>query len=179
MMDFQNMKQRSSKWYIVLDGFLAVLGTSANRSANCRLKVLVCGFANRFLTANICGKKIEIYRKSANQQHHWNRFCNFQKNTFLQFNASTDLGGCISNVQHLSPRSSAVERLFSRGAAILTAKWVGLRSRNFQRFVFVKENLDFLKWQRVAQDDFDDMPSTFVDKYAAGLPEFSILVLSF
>ena len=61
----------------------------------------------------------------------------------------------------LSPSSFTVERLFSRGAAILTAKWVGLRSRNFQRLVFVKENLDFLKWQRVAQDDYDDMSSTF------------------
>ena len=27
----------------------------------------------------ICGKKIEIYRKSANQQHHWDRFCNIKK----------------------------------------------------------------------------------------------------
>ena len=53
------------------------------KSANCGLKVLVCGFAIRFLTANICGKKIEIYRKSANQQHHWDCFCNFQKNTFF------------------------------------------------------------------------------------------------
>ena len=61
----------------------------------------------------------------------------------------------------LLPSSSAVERLFPRGAAILTSKSVGLRSRNFQRLVFVKENLDFLKWQRVAQDDFDDMPSSF------------------
>ena len=51
----------------------------------------------------ICGKKIEIYRKSVNQQHYWDRFCNFQKNTFLRFNVSTDLGGCISKVQHLSP----------------------------------------------------------------------------
>ena len=90
-------------------------GPQVRKSANCGLKVLVCGFANRFLTANICGKKIEIYRKSANQQHHWDCFCNFQKNTFLRFNASTDLGRCISNVQHLSPRSSAVERLFPKG----------------------------------------------------------------
>ena len=28
---------------------------------------------------HICGKKIEIYRKFANQQHQWDRFCNFQK----------------------------------------------------------------------------------------------------
>ena len=61
----------------------------------------------------------------------------------------------------LSPSSSAVKRLFPRGAAILTAKRVGLRSKNFYWLVFVKENLDFLKWQRVARDDFDDMPTTF------------------
>ena len=61
----------------------------------------------------------------------------------------------------LSPSSSAVERLFPRGATIFTAKWVGLRSKNFQRLVLVKENLDFLKWQRVALDGFDDMPTTF------------------
>ena len=48
----------------------------------------------------ICSKKIEIYRKSANQQNQWDRFCNLQKNRYLQFNVSTDLGGCISNVQH-------------------------------------------------------------------------------
>ena len=60
-----------------------------------------------------------------------------------------------------SPSSSAVERLFPRGAGILTVKCGGLRSRNFQRLVFVKEDLDFLNWQRVVQDNFDDMPSTF------------------
>ena len=96
------------------------------KSATCGLKVLVCVFANRFLSANICGKNL---KSTANQQYHWDRFCNFHKNTFLRFNTSTDLGECISNVQHLSPRSSAVERLFPRGAAILTVKWVGLRSR--------------------------------------------------
>ena len=47
----------------------------------------------------ICGKKIDIYRKFSNQQHHWDRFCNFQKNTFLRFNVLSDLGGCISKVQ--------------------------------------------------------------------------------
>ena len=61
----------------------------------------------------------------------------------------------------LSLNSSAVKQLFPQGAAILTAKWVGLRSRNFQQTVFVKENLNFLKWQKVAQDDFHDTPGTF------------------
>ena len=100
-----------------------MLGTSANRSASLQIRKLrtygfglqICEPISYRKHLRICGKKIEIYRKSANQQHHWDRFCNFQKNTFLRFNALTDLGGCISNVQHLSPRSSAVERLFPRG----------------------------------------------------------------
>ena len=43
----------------------------------------------------------------------------------------------------LSPSFSAVERLFPRGAVILTAKLSGLRSKIFERLIFVKENLDF------------------------------------
>ena len=70
----------------------------------------------------ICGKKMEIYRKSANQQHPWDRFCYFQKNMFLRFNVSTDLGGYFLMYNALSPSSSAVERLFPRGAAIVTTK---------------------------------------------------------
>ena len=70
------------------------------KSANCGLKVLVCGFANRFLTANICGFAVKKLKSTANQQYHWDRFCKLQKNRYLQFNVSTDMGGCISNVQH-------------------------------------------------------------------------------
>ena len=55
--------------------------------------------------------------------------------------------------------SSAVERLFSMGAAIFRAKRARLASRNFQRLVFLKGNLDSLKCQGVAQDDFDHMTS--------------------
>ena len=57
------------------------------------------------------------------------------------------------------PSPAAAERLFSMGAAILTAIRASLTSRNYQRLVFLKENLGFLKWQGVPQDDFDDMPS--------------------
>ena len=82
-----------------------MLGTSANRSASPRIRKLgtqglglqIC---ETILTANIYGKKIEIYGKSVNLQHHWDRFYNFQKNTFLRFNVSTDLGGCVSKAQH-------------------------------------------------------------------------------
>ena len=45
------------------------------------------------------------------------------------------------------PSSAAVERLFSLGSGILTAKRASLSSTNFQRLVFLKEILDFLKWQ--------------------------------
>ena len=40
----------------------------------------------------------------------------------LRSNVSTYLGGCIYKVLHPLPSSAAVERLFSKGAAILTAK---------------------------------------------------------
>ena len=43
---------------------------------------------------------VKKLKSTATQQHHWNRFCNFQKHRFSRFNASTDLGGCISKVQH-------------------------------------------------------------------------------
>ena len=87
-----------------------MLGTSANRSASPQIRKLrTQGFGLRICEPisyrkhlRICGKKIKIYRKSANQQHLWDRFCNFQKNNmFLRFIVSTDLGGwCISKVQH-------------------------------------------------------------------------------
>ena len=86
--------------------------------------------------------------------------CNFQKNIFLLFNVPTDLGGCIIKYNTLLPSCAAVERLISRGAAILQAKRASLTSTNFERLVFLKGNLHFLKRQGVAQDDFDDMPST-------------------
>ena len=120
------------------------------KSANCGLKDLVCGFVV---------KKIEIYRKSTTSLGSFLQFPNkkrFYDSMYRQIWVDVFL-----NYNTLSPSSSAVERLFPRGAAILTASWVGWRSRNCQRLVFVKENLDFLKWQRVAQDNFDDMSRTF------------------
>ena len=45
-----------------------------------------------------CGRKIEIYRKSTTSLG--SLLFNFQKYTFLRFNVSTDLGGCIYKVQH-------------------------------------------------------------------------------
>ena len=59
------------------------------------------------------------------------------------------------------PRFSAVEQLFSMGTAILIAKQVALKSKNFQWLVFVKGKLDCLTWRRVVQDDFDDMATKF------------------
>ena len=56
--------------------------------------------------------------------------------------------------------SVAVKRLLSTVAAIFTAKQASLTLTNFQRLVVLKENLSFLKCKGVAQDDFDDMPST-------------------
>ena len=45
------------------------------------------------------------------------------------------------------PSSAAVERLFSLGSGILTAKRGSLRSTNFQRLVFLNGIFYFLKWQ--------------------------------
>ena len=43
-------------------------GPQVRKSANCGLKVLVCGFANRFLTANICGFAVKKLKSTANPQ---------------------------------------------------------------------------------------------------------------
>ena len=61
---------------------IPVLGTSANQSAKCGLKVLVCGFANWFFTAKICGFAIKTWylpqiRKLTTSQRSF--LCNFQK----------------------------------------------------------------------------------------------------
>ena len=86
----------------------AVLGTSANRSTSLQIRKLrtqglslriweLISFRNH---SRIGGKKIEIYGKSANQQYQWDRFCNFQKNTFTRFNVPTDLGQFVYKVPH-------------------------------------------------------------------------------
>ena len=138
---------------------------SAGHFPKLRNQVLIFGFANRFLIKNIFGftvKKLKIYRKFAKQQHRWNRFFAIsKKKTFLRCNVSIYFRGCNYIVQHPLPSFVAVKQLFSMGAAILSAKRASLKSRYFQRLVFLKGNLDFLKWQGVAlaHDDFDDMPS--------------------
>ena len=100
-------------------------GPQVRKSANCGLKVLVCGFANRFLTANICGLAVKKLKSTANPQ----------------INSITEIVSAISKKKRLydsvyrqiwvdvflmynilSPSSSAVGRLFPRGATILTAK---------------------------------------------------------
>ena len=94
----------------------SVLGTSAN----CGLKVLACGFANQFLTANIYGKIIEIctYRKSTTSL---GSFLQFQKK--MGFYDSmyrqiwVDVFLILQRLSPSQPRSSAVERLFPRGRA--------------------------------------------------------------
>ena len=116
-----------------------VLGTSANRSASPQIrKVRTQGFGLRICepisyrkVLRICGKKL---KSTANPQInnitgivsaickkiriYNSRYRQIWVDVFLMYNT-------------LSTSSSAVERLFPRGAAILTAKRVGLRSRNF------------------------------------------------
>ena len=54
------------------------------------------------------------------------------------------------------------------GTAILTAKPASWTSKNFQRLVLLKENVNFLKWQGVAQDNFDDIFSTLIKRIDNG-----------
>ena len=61
---------------------------------------------------------------------------------------------------YLYSTTPPVKRLFSMVAATVTEKRASLTSRNFEELVFLKENLNFLKWQGSAQDSFGDMPST-------------------
>ena len=97
----------------------------------------------------ICGKKIEIYRKSANQQHRWVVSLQFTKkmrfygsmygqsweDVFIKYNTPL-------------PSSAALEQLFAMGAAILTAKLASLTSRNFQMACFPEGKLSFFKVAR-------------------------------
>ena len=61
---------------------------------------------------------------------------------------------------YLYSTTPPVKRLFSIVAATRTEKRASLTSRNFEGLAFLKGNLDFLQWQGIAQDSFDDMPST-------------------
>ena len=57
-----------------------------------------------------------------------------------------------------------MERLSSISAAIPTAKWASLTPKKFQRLVFLKRNLDFLKWQGIAQTTLMACPARLVNK---------------
>ena len=89
----------------------------------------------------ICGKKIEIYRESANQQHHWDRFCNFQKNTFLRFNVLTDLDGCISKVQHPLTEFLCCKTIISQRCCYSCSKMIWLKVKKLPKACFCEEKL--------------------------------------
>ena len=76
---------------------------------------------SRFRFADL-RKKIEIYRKFANQQHYWDRLCNFKTIRYYHSMSRQIWVDVFQNYNTLSSSFSAVERLFSRGAAILSAK---------------------------------------------------------
>ena len=136
-----------------------MLGTSAN----CGLKVLICGFANGFLIANICGFPVKKFKSTASpQSNNIAGIVSLQFPKKIRFYSSRCRQIWVDVfIKHIPlPISPAVKRLFSMGAAILTAKRPSLTSRNFQWLVFLNGNLNFLKRQGFAQHDYDDMAST-------------------
>ena len=146
--------------------------------------VLICGFEKRFPTANICGFAVKScnlpqVRKATTSLVLF--LCNFKKITFLRFSVLTDLSRCIYKVQNPLTKFRCCGAITFLGyTAILTAKRACLTSRNFQRLVFLKGNLDFLKWQGVVQDDFGDMPSTSSQQVGCRPTNiFNLIVLSF
>ena len=71
----------------------------------------------------ICGKELKIYRKSANQQHHWDRFFAVFKNIRFYDSMYRHIWVDVF-IKYNTPlqSSSAVERLFFMSATSLTAK---------------------------------------------------------
>ena len=127
----------------VLKSSAGLFHKPVRKPANCGLKVYVCGFANRCLTASICGFAVKKLKSTANPQINNITEIALAISIKIRFYDSVYRQvwvDVILKYNTLSPSSSAVEQLFSRGAAILTAKWVGLRSRNFQRFRRVARN---------------------------------------
>ena len=74
----------------------------------------------------ICGKKIEIYRKSTTSL---GSFLHFQKNTFLRFNISTDLGECIYKVQNPLTKFLCCEMIIFLGCCCSCTKmsWLNVK----------------------------------------------------
>ena len=74
----QKIMLSSSRRQDVFEDSRAVLGTSTNRSANCKLRtqgfdLRICEPISFSKHLRTCGKKTEIYRKSAKKQLCWNR----------------------------------------------------------------------------------------------------------
>ena len=109
----------------------------------------------------ICGKNSSLSQICKATTLLGSLLCNFQKSMFSWFNVSTDLVDVFIKYNTPLSSSAAVERLFSMGSNILTAKRASLMSRNLQRFVFLKGKMDVLKWQKVAQDKIDVMLCTY------------------
>ena len=111
------------------------------------------------------------------QQHHWDRFCNFQKNTFLRFYVSTDLGGCISVLQHPLTKFLCCGKIVSQRCYYSCRKMSWLKIKKLPTACFCEGRLRLFEMEKGAQDDFDDMPST-VSKYISCRPT-NIFNLSF
>ena len=127
-----------------------MLGTSANRPASPQIRKLrtqglglrICEPISYRKHLRICGTKL---KSTANPQHHWDRFCNFQKNTSLQFNVSTDLGGCVSEVQHPLTKFLCCGTIISQSCCYSYSKMSWLKVKKLSTACFCEGKLILFK----------------------------------
>ena len=121
-----------------------MLGTSANRSASPQIRKLrtqgfglrICGPISYRKHLRICGKKIEIYRKSAKSTTSLRLFLQFLKNTYLPVVESRTQGlrprtkdTSASALKKKQNRTS--EKIFRRSPKKPLSKKFFRRSTNF------------------------------------------------
>ena len=114
------------------------------------------------------GKKL---KSTAKQQHRWDRFFAIYKKIRFYSSMYRKIWVDVFIKYNISlPSSAAAERLFSMDAAILTAKRPSLKL----------PTACFFEWKlNLHKTTMMTWLARPVNKEAAGLPTFSILVLSF
>ena len=104
----------------------------------------------------ICSKIIEIYHESANKQHRWDRIFAISKHIRFYNSIFRQIWWMYYKAQHpLNKFFCCGTTIFLGGCCSHSKMSWSTASRNYQRLVFLKGNLDFLKWQRVAQRAYE------------------------